>query len=156
MLLIIQCFNIKNEKLYLNILLLIFSIINFIGINTFCFSEKNIHQIYLDKSEYNFGFQIKYIFLSAFICYIIISVKKLLYKINNRITYIIIFTASSIILLFYWFYVGAITSLYKNIKKHLLINTIISLLFEICLEVLLIVIWTTFKYFRRKRKKYEY
>ena len=154
--LIVQCFYRKNKNLYLNIMLLIFSIINFIGINSFFFSEKNIHQIYLDKNGYNFIYQFKYIFLSSFICYIIniiISVKKILDKINNRTTYIILFSLLSIILLFYWFYVGAITSLFISIKRHLLINTIISLLFEICLEVILIVILTTIKYFRIKKRK---
>ena len=43
--LIVQCFYRKNKNLYLNIMLLIFSIIHFIGINSFFFSEKNIHQI---------------------------------------------------------------------------------------------------------------
>ena len=79
--LIVQCFYRKNKNPYLNIMLLIFSIINFIGINSFFFSEKNIHQIYLNKNGYNFIYQFKYIFLSSFICYIIniiISVKKIL------------------------------------------------------------------------------
>ena len=124
-------------------------IINFIGINTFFFSEKNIHQIYLDKNEYNFCYQFKYIILSAFISYILIRISKYLSEVDckakNRLKNIIIFTVSGLISLIYWIYVGAITSLYINIKRHLLVNIIICLLFENCLEVLLILIIATLK-----------
>ena len=45
----------KGEKPPIfKILRLIFAFINYIAINTFFFSEKNIHRIYLDKNVYNF------------------------------------------------------------------------------------------------------
>ena len=153
--LIILWLNKKNYAFIIAILFLIFSIINFLGINTFFFSEKNIHQIYNDKNSYNFCYQIKYIILSVFISYIIIRLSKFLYNSKNghkpKFHFIFISIISFPIFLLYWFYVGAITSLYINIKKHLLINTIICFTFENCLEVLLTLIISILRYFGLKK-----
>ena len=148
--LILSCLKNKNSLRILNLLLLDSLIINHIGINTFFFSEKNIHQIYIDKNIYNFCYQAKFIIFSMIISHILLSLLKYLYspknRFNQKIKYILFFTLSFIIFLFFWIYVGAITSVYINAKRHLFINIIICLLFEIVLEVLLTLIITTFRY----------
>ena len=139
----------KNKKRIFYIVLLISIIINYIGINTFFMSENNIHQIYLDKNIYNFGKQFKYIIISLFISRIIFCLPKLCSNkdvIKNNIIYIILFSISFIVFIFYWIYVGSVTSLYINSKRHLLLNIIICLLFDIIFDVILTLIIATSRY----------
>ena len=145
---IIVCFFIKkDDPLILKLILLILSIINYIAVNTFFFSEKNIHQIYLDKNKYNLSYQIEYIISSFFISYFFLTIAKFSYtlkknfcSISNKLQLIISFIISSIIFIFYWLYIGAVTSLFINIKKHLIINIvfcyIISFVFKVCLSII--------------------
>ena len=137
---ILSFFNKSEYFLELKILLLVISLINYFAVNTFFFSEKNIHQIYLDKDVYNFSYQFKFIISSLFISFIFFSIQKYFYNIKNNkcsLQYIILFLVSTAIFLFYWLYVGAITSVYINIKKHLILNIIIGYAFGILFDSLL-------------------
>ena len=129
---IFSFFNKINNSVILKVILLILSFINYFAVNTFFFSEKNVHQIYLDKDAYNFSYQIKYIMASLLISYVFLSIAKYFYNIGrtfciipNRIHLMISFIVSGIIFIFYWLYIGSVTSLYINIKKHLIINIIL-------------------------------
>ena len=64
-------------------LLLIFTFINYFATNAFFFSEKNIHQIYLDKGVYNFGYQLKYIICAGLISSVFLYLAKCMY-INKK------------------------------------------------------------------------
>ena len=139
-----------DNALILKTILLILSFINYLAVNTFFFSEKNIHQIYLDKNVYNFSYQFKYIIASFLISYVFLGVAKFFYNILRRVGFIsnryllmISFIISSIIFIFYWMYIGAVTSLYINIKKHLIVNIILCFIFTIIFEVLLSLIYAT-------------
>ena len=153
-LIILSCLSHKNIKRILNILLLISLLINYVGINTFFFSEKIIHQIYLDKNVYNFCYQFNHIIFSVIASHILIRLLKYLYSIKiikkNNIKYILLFSISFAIFFFYWIYVGAITSLHINSKRHLFINILICLLFEIFLGIILTLIIASFRYMEVK------
>ena len=137
-LILFSCIEDNNIILLLKILLLVFTIINYIVTNAFFFTEKNIHQIYLDNGKYNFGYQAKYIVLASLISsaflYLskwLITVKKKFIEENNSLYLRIwIFIGVSICLfIFYWVYLGSLTSTYINAKNHLIINSIITFLF---------------------------
>ena len=148
---IISCFFGDIKEKITKVFLLVFSLLNLIIINTFFFSEKNIHKIYLDKNKYNFGYQFKYIISSNIISFILLAViKKIVnYKTKNRdknsnknikILNKILFFIIIATLLFFWIYVGTITSLFIKAKQHLLINIIICILFDFLLNAVLSII----------------
>ena len=147
----------KDNSLILKSILLILSFINYTAVNTFFVSEKNIHQIYLDNNLYNFSYQFKYIISSLFISLIFFSLAKIFYNedkskniiMKNKL--MIAYIISSVIFIFYWLYIGAVTSLYINIKNHLIINIILCFVFDIIIEILLSLIsailrYTSFKF----------
>ena len=150
---IISILNSEDNSLILKIVLLILSFINYTAVNTLFFSEKNIHQIYLDNNIYNFSYQFKYIISSLFISLIFFSIAKIFYNNKDKSKNIIMknklmiaFIISSVIFIFYWVYIGAVTSLYINIKKHLIINIILCFVFDIIFEILLSLISATLRY----------
>ena len=135
--LILKC---KKDLDYyiIKIILLVYEIINIIVTNIFFFSEKNIHQIYIDKGKYNFGYQIKFIIISFLISYILLYLPKYIIInkgkiIFNKITNIFIFISIALFI-FYWLYIGANTSTYINTKIHIVVNSIITLLFCCIIE----------------------
>ena len=149
------------KNLQIKTLVIVTALINYIVVNTFFFSEKNIHQIYLDKNEYNFSYQFKYIISSLFISFIFISISKFFYSRNEgrhllwkyTPTVIGACVISGILLIFYWLYIGAVTSLYINIKKHLIVNTVLCVIFSIIFEGLLSLISAALLYFAFQRDK---
>ena len=148
-LLILKCKKDLNYYIF-KILLLIIGIINIIATNIFFFSEKNIHQIYMDKGKYNFGYQIKFIIFSSLISYALLYFPKNI-NFDNRgkfyriILYSFIFI-SVVLFIFYWLYIGAVTSTYINAKKHILTNSIISLLFCYIIDCLFALIFTILEF----------
>ena len=157
---IFSFFNKINNSVILKVILLILSFINYFAVNTFFFSEKNVHQIYLDKDVYNFSYQIKYIMFSLLISYVFLSIAKYFINmgtkfclISNKVQLFVSFIVSSIIFIFYWLYVGVVTSLYINIKKHLIINIILCFVFSIILEVLLSLIYAACRIISIKTNK---
>ena len=133
-----------------NILLLILSFINYFSINAFFFNEINIHQIYLDRGKYNFCFQFKYIIGSVVLSSFFLYLSKCFYSFNKlckenaltklTITKTIFIIISICLYIFYWVYIGSITSTYVNAKKHLIINIVITFLFSCILECFLALI----------------
>ena len=73
--------------------------------------------------------------------------------ISNKVQLFVSFIVSSIIFIFYWLYVGVVTSLYINIKKHLIINIILCFVFSIILEVLLSLIYAACRIISIKTNK---
>jgi len=137
--------------LILKTILLILSVINYLAVNTYFFSEKNIHQIYMDKNVYNLSYQLKYIIASFLIGYVFLWAAKFFINVhrsfdfisNNKYSLMITLIISSIIFIFYWMYIGAVTSLYINIKKHLIVNIVLCFIFTMIFEVLLSLIYAT-------------
>jgi hypothetical protein len=140
---------VKNkDMLIIKFLLLFYSISNYIVTNAFFFNEKNIHQIYLDEGEYNFKYQLKYIIFATLISAIFIFIAKFFITINKilkdsketnsleRNIYIFI-AASNCLLIFYWVYLGSLTSTYINSKRHLIINALFTFIFSSILDILL-------------------
>ena len=163
---LIVSFKDKNSIKVIRALILVLSLINYFAVNTFFFSEKNIHQIYLDKNVYNFSYQFKYIISSLFISFIFVSFAKYFYSIrkynctfwNSKLMSIIACAISSAIFFFYWLYIGSVTSLYINIKKHLIINTILCFLFVAIFDGLISLTSAGLRYFAinyDKKKMYE-
>ena len=149
-----------DNSLILKIILLILSFINYFAVNTFFFSEKTIHQIYVDKNVYNFSYQFKYIMSSLLISYVFFAIAKYFYNfeskisiIPNKIQLLVSFIVSSIIFIFYWMYIGAVTSLYININKHLIINIILCFIFSIILKALLSLIYAACRILAIKTNK---
>ena len=145
---------ITKKDIKIKALILVLSLINYLAVNTFFFSEKNIHQIYLDKNEYNASYQFKFIISSLFISFIFISISKFFY-LKRKGTFqlkkgkpiaIIVGALFSTLFVFYWLYIGAVTSLYINIKKHLIVNTILCFIFSIIFDGLLSFISATLLY----------
>ena len=139
---------IKDQNIeILKKLLLILAFINYFATNTFFFTEKNIHQIYLDKGKYNFGYQIKYIIGAAFISSIFLYIAKYFSTIRKPCNeknvnsldkkIWILLAVSNGLFIFYWVYIGSLTSTYINASKHLLFNTLITFLFCCVLDCVL-------------------
>ena len=149
-----------DNSLILKIILLILSFINYFAVNTFFFSEKTVHQIYVDRNVYNFSYQFKYIMSSLLISYVFFVIAKYFYNfeskisiIPNKIQLLVSFIVSSIIFIFYWMYIGAVTSLYININKHLIINIILCFIFSIILKALLSLIYAACRILAIKNNK---
>ena len=162
-LIIFSCFD-NKDMLIIKILLLIYAISNYIVTNAFFFTEKNIHQIYLDKGAYNFNYQLKYIILATLISAVFLYIAKFFAtvkkpfedeKIPNsyeRSLYIFI-GVSNCLLIFYWVYLGSLTSTYINSKIHLLINAIVTFLFSCVLDFILALISVILRIISLKKDK---
>ena len=146
---ILSCFNKKKFGVIFKILRLNFVLMNCIIINTFFISEKNIHKIYLDKNKYNFSYQFKFIILSFAIIFCLLSIIYFIYfklkKCKISLTKYF-YVLSSIFFILFWIYIGAVTSLYINAKRHLLINIAICLLIGFIFEILMTLISTCLRY----------
>ena len=155
----ISSFCTLNKTIIFKLLRLNFVLINLIVINTLFISEKNIHQIYIDNNIYNFCYQFKYIILSFLILFISLFVHYFIYsfrafcKKKGKIFDIILLIISSCLFLLSWIYVGSVTSLYINAKRHLLINISICFLFGFLFEIILTLIATTFRHYGLNGKK---
>ena len=157
--LVISIFNDEDNHRIIKAILLILSFINLFTVNSFFFSEINIHQIYIDKNVYNFGYQLKFIISSLILSLPFISIEKYFYNIRRdniiftrKIRFMILSTILSILFIFFWIYIGAVTSLYINIKKHLIINILLCYIFSFIFEALLSLISSTCRYFAIKNK----
>jgi hypothetical protein len=146
----------------IKIALLIFTLINYIATNTFFITEKNVHQVYLDHGKYNFGYQFKYImasvilssvflYIGKYLCTIRGSSKDIYNSLELKIWILLGITAP--LFIFYWIYVGSVTSVYINTNRHLLINIILTFIFASIFECLLAIISTILRYFGLKKEK---
>ena len=145
---------IKDNNIFVfKLLLLLFTFINYIATNAFFFTEKNIHQIYLDKGKYNLEYEIKYIIFASLIssCFLylakFLTMSKKLSNNNKEINLLnvkryIFICFSMCLLIFYWIYIASLTSTYINSKIHLLFNSLITFLFCCALDFILALIST--------------
>ena len=153
---ILSCFNKKVFIVIFKILRLNFVLINCIIINTFFISEKNIHKIYQDENTYNISYQFKFIIFSFFILYFLLCIIHIIYYIFKKCKINLskpFFILSLILFAFFWIYIGSVTSLYINSKRHLLINIAICLLIGFLFEVIMTLIATCLRYFGLKKRK---
>ena len=121
-------------------------------INTLFFTDSNMHQIYKDKGEYNFKYQLSYIIISSIsstiilriILYTLILTDKSILKIKYQMTYnlalnmkqkilkcinikfIIFFIFNFILLILFWFYLTCFNAKYENTQIYIIENTFIS------------------------------
>jgi len=143
--------------------LLIFAFINYFAVNTFFFNEKNIHQIYVDKGKYNSGYQFKYVILSVLLSSLFLYIAKYLSttkgnyskEVANSLEFKIwiLFGATIPLFIFYWVYIGGVTSVYINSNNHLFINIILTVVFYAIFECLLAAISASLRYFGLKNNK---
>ena len=125
----------------------------FYTINALFFSDNTMHKIYKDKGSYNFLYQLPQIIYSSLISAIIgfllnmlaltqdsmLKLKKLkkkknknfnkkIIKLDNKIKikFILYFILSSIILIFFWYYLSMFCAIYVNTQIHLIKDTFIS------------------------------
>ena len=143
--------------------LLIFAFINYFAVNTFFFNEKNIHQIYVDKGKYNSGYQFKYVILSVLLSSLFLYIAKYLSttkgnyskEVANSLEFKIwiLFGATIPLFIFYWVYIGGVTSVYINSNNHLFINIILTVVFCAIFECLLAAISASLRYFGLKNNK---
>ena len=146
-------YNDYNSRI-IKIFLFFFSFNICLDLNALFFNNDSIHKIYEDKGKYNFSYQFPQIFYSALITRIvdilikylaltqdtIVELKKEKEKkeleINHekkikrilKIKFISFFIINFIILVFFWYYVTCFCGIYENTQKHLMINTIVSLI----------------------------
>ena len=160
----IVLFSFTNERniSIIKKLLLIFTLINYIATNTFFITEKNVHQIYLDHGKYNCGYQFKYIiasillssvflYIAKYLCTIRKSSKDIYNSLELKIWILLGITAP--LFIFYWIYIGSVTSVYINTNKHLLINIILTFIFASIFECLLALISASLRFFGLKKEK---
>ena len=144
----IFCFIRDHNIRILKMSLIIFCFINYFVVNLFFFNKTVIHQIYIDKGKYNFGYQIKYVFLSALISCIFLYIAKYIFTFDNspkQLIQIIKCVDISLIViillfLFYWLYIGSFCSVYIKTQKHLIINFVLTIIVSIIYEFILTVI----------------
>ena len=132
----------------LKLSLLPFCFVNYFTTNVFFFTDKVIHQIYLDKGSYNFSYQLKFICLSALISSIFLYIGKYIFIIKKsdkqikRIIKIVDFAFVLIFLLFvfYWLYVGSYTSVFIKSQKHISFNFLLTIITCAVYEIILTII----------------
>ena len=142
-----QDYNSKILKIDLFILEFAISYI----INGLFFNDDTLHKIYMDKSSFDFMYQLpKTIYstlISSFLDFIfkylalsndsILEFKKIepskdLEKGRNclviklKIKFVVYFIISSILLILFWYYIAMFGVIYKNTQKHLIKDTICS------------------------------
>ena len=128
-----------------------FSFTLYFAVNALFFSDSTMHKIKEDEGSFNFIYQIPHIMYSSFICSVINAAMKSLYlteinvievkeveQIDNikkiadsqikSIFYKSLgyFISSSVLLLFFWYYLSCFSAIYRNTQLHLLKDTAIS------------------------------
>ena len=142
-------FSLKNDQYFklLKISLLPYCLINYFTTNVFFFTDKVIHQIYLDKGDYNFSYQLRIICLSALISSLFLYFGKYIFIRKNEkqmkhvikcidYSFVIIF----LLFLFYWLYVGSYTSVFIKSQKHICFNFLLTIITCIIYELILTII----------------
>ena len=135
-------FNSKTIKVCLFFL----TVLIFLAINALFFNDSTMHEIYIDKGEYNIVYQLPQILYSTIISSLInLLIKylslteKIFINIKNhkskkirkdiiclQIKLIIFFIISYILLFFIWYYLSCFCGVYKNTQIILLEDTFIS------------------------------
>ena len=125
------------------------------------FFDKVIHQIYLDKGDYNSNYQTKNIFLSALISSLFLWITKIIFlvkKSDKHSMYYLkfvnwFFVIYMLLLIFYWLYVGSFTSVFIKSQKHLSFNFLLTIIICILYEFILSLISTILRFIALKNRK---
>ena len=145
-----------NSKI-IKINLFLFNFSLFYVVNAFFFSDNTMHKIYEDKGSFNFIYQLPQIIYSSIISIILDTLVKLLalseglildYKKNKKkenldqrifilenklkIRFISYFIISTILYLFFWYYISMFCAIYVNTQIHLIKDTLISFGLSLC------------------------
>ena len=122
--------------------------------NAFLFSDKSIHNLFINGVKYDFKQQLLQIAISIIIthvmeiliCFLTLTDRifyenKALYKNGKKteeifrnfkimkIKLIIYFVISSLLMLFYWYFISAFCAVYNNTQSIYIIDCVLSLLF---------------------------
>ena len=131
--------------------LFIFSFCLYLTVNALFFTDKTMHKIYADKGIFNILFQLPQILYSTLISAVINMIIKLLAlsekdviklkqkKIKNKtfkktyklfkqlkIKFNLFFSISTLLLIFFWYYISTFCAVYKNTQIILIQNTLTS------------------------------
>ena len=138
----------------LKIILFLLSFTLFYTVNALFFNDSTMHQIYVDNGKFNFIYQIPKIIystlISAFINLLvkalalteksIIEIKskskkqiidekeKKRINIIIKLKIILFYVISSLLYLFFWYYLGCFCAVYENTQTHLIKDTFMSFL----------------------------
>ena len=144
-----------NSKI-IKIDLFLINFIFFFTTNAIFFNDDTMHQIYEDKGSFNLAYQLPNIIYSSLISYVfnfildffalsqglILKLKedKTTNDLDNRVKSVkrnikikfgFYFIISTILLIFFWYYVGIFCAVYVNTQFHLIKDTIISYLLSL-------------------------
>ena len=139
-----------NSKI-IKINLLLFNFVLSCAVNTLFFSDNTMHKIYEEKGAFNFIYQLPQIIYSSLISTVFDLLLKMLAlseglilqfkgdknkknlerkirKLNNgiKIKFMLYFILSSILILFFWYYISVFCSIYVNTQIHLIKDSLIS------------------------------
>ena len=156
----IFCFIRDHNLRILKISLFVFCLVHYFIVNLFFINDKVIHKIYIDKGKYNFGYQIKFILLSALISCILLFIVKFIFTFNQypkQLLQVIKCIDASLIIIFllfifYWLYIGSFCSVYIKTQKHLIINFIFTFIFSSIYECILTIISCVMRIISLKKK----
>ena len=139
-----------NSKL-IKIDLFLFNFSLYYAVNTLFFNDNTMHQIYEDEGSFNFVYQLPQIAYSSLISAVINILLKMLalsqglildFKQKKekkdlegreksledkiKVKFILYFLFSTILLLFFWYYISMFCAIYVNTQLHLIKDTLIS------------------------------
>ena len=169
----------------MKILLFIVSFALYFTINGFFFTDKTMNKIYKDDGVFNFVYQLPQIIYSSLIPVIInmllkmlsLSEKKVLeikkeksldkakIKANKikkelNITLIIFLALSSLLMLFFWYFISCFCAVYENTQSTLIVDTFISFAISMLYPFILNLLPGAFRIpalrAPKKDKKYRY
>ena len=145
----------------------------FMTINALFFNDNTMHQIYIDRSSYNFVYQIPQIIYFSLLSFVfnfiinflalieenIIKLKKIKdnFKINRKKSIIFskinaYFIISTIYLLAFFYYLCCFCAVYENTKIHLIKDTLTSFGLQMIYSILLSLLSGLFRSCALKRE----
>ena len=166
-------YNSKVIKIYL----FIFFFDSYIVIGALFFNDNTLHEIYLEKGEYNFIYQLPQIIYSSLISSILNSLIKFLsltekdiIEFKNKSSdkagkekndllkrlkfkFVLFFMISYLFLLFFWYYISCFCAVYKNTQIQLIKDTLISWALSLINPIFLFLIPTALRILSLKQKK---
>ena len=155
--------------------LLLFFLAIFLVVNALFFNDSMMHKIYEKKNKFNFFCIIPELVYSTIICDIIMSIVKRVFlsrknllelkKEKNQynlkgktmivlkcliIKYIIFFSLSILLFIFFWYYLSCFCSVYSNTQIYLIKNTLIIIFISIIYRFIIYLIPCIFRFFALK------
>jgi hypothetical protein len=167
----------------IKICLFFFSFALYYTINALFFTDSKIHNIYVEKGNYNFIYQIPQILYSTIISIVINSIirffslsQKDVLNVKNgnikdninkkkdklikflRLKFLYFFKISIAFLVFFWYYLSCFGAVYTNSQIHLLKDTLISFALSLLYPIGLYLIPGILRIYslNNKNKKYIY